>query len=256
MPEYDDTDAVHDYLEGDMDKTKLEEFEELLNNDSELKKEVEWHKNFKNAVFAVEKEQLEERVKKMIAVEKKQEQKEVPVISLPKSSNQKRFYWIAAAAALILALGLGLLLVPNNEQSLLVDELKTSYAAPVVTMGKNPQNPDQMWQESISAYQLKDYQKVVSLLSQKEQNSSLNSEQKFYLGLAHLYQKDGQTQKAIQYLTTAKKENPRLYEENSNWYIALAHLKMNQKEAAKEYLQRIVNTKSWKHQEAQRLLDE
>lgn len=256
MPEYDDTDAIHDYLEGDMDKARLKAFEELLNNDSELKKEIEWHKNFKDAVFVAEKEQLEQRVKRLMLEEKEENSKNNSVVSLPKSAPKKRFYWIAVAAALILALGLGLLFMPNNENSLLVDELKTPYAAPVVTMGENNSNPDQIWQESISAYQLKDYKKVISLLSEKEQNFSLNSEQKFYLGMAYLYQENGQTQKAVQYLTTAKKENPRLYEENSNWYIALAHLKANQKEVAKEYLQKIVSTKSWKHREAQLLLKE
>ncbi|MFK7906941.1 MAG: tol-pal system YbgF family protein [Chitinophagales bacterium] len=256
MPEYDDTDGIHDYLEGDMDKTALEAFEELVNNDPQLKQEVEWHKNFKDAVFVAEKEELAQRVKELIAVEKEQGSKDNSVVSLPKPSNQKRFYWIAAAAVLLLTFGLGLLFMPNNENSLLVNELQKTYAAPVVTMGENEPNSDQIWQESISAYQLKDYKKVVLLLSQKEQHSSLDSEQKFYLGLAHLYQEKGQTQKAIQYFATAKKENPMLYEENSNWYIALAYLKVDDKEAAKEYLQQIVSTKSWKHQEAQELLEE
>ena len=45
------------------------------------------------------------------------------------------------------------------------------------------------------------------------------------------------------------------YSPTSRWYISLAYLKNNQAEQAKKHLQQIVKDKSWKHEEAQKLLD-
>ena len=48
---YKDADFIHDYLEGNMDRNTLTKFEEELAKDAELAQEVQWHKDFRDAML-------------------------------------------------------------------------------------------------------------------------------------------------------------------------------------------------------------
>jgi len=61
--------------------------------------------------------------------------------------------------------------------------------------------------------------------------------------------------KSITQFESIIQQNNINYSPASKWYISLAYLKNNQAEQAKKYLQQIVKDKSWKHKEAQKLLD-
>jgi len=245
---YNDTDIINDYLEGNIENTTYTNFNEELDRNPELAEEVEWHKNFKEAVFLVEKEKLQQRTLELIEKEKNKNPNKPKVVSLKTSWRSKSRY-LAIAAMLVTAIALIFLFLPKNDSSLTAQYLSEPHSTPVSTRD----SADADW---IDAYKNKQYNRVISILSQQEQTDPLNAEQKFYLGLTYLYQDANQTPKAIQYLKAAQQENPTFYKDNSNWYIALAHLQAKQKEAAKKYLQEIVAKKSWKHQEAQKLLDE
>ncbi|MEZ4886966.1 MAG: hypothetical protein R3E32_19710 [Chitinophagales bacterium] len=254
MPiDYKDIDIIQDYLEGNLDKNSLTKFEEELAVNTALAEQVKWHETFTDAILLEEKEKLQQHVKQLIKNEKVQSSKENHTVSSVKKFRiSNRHYW-AAAAIVFLTFSVALLFYSNNQSSIVAEDLAVPYAAPVVTMGATKID-NQLWQQAILAYQTGEYEQVVAALTQKEQVGSLNTEQKFYLGLAYLYQNMNEPQQVVQYLEAAKQENPTLYEETCNWYIALAYLKDNQKEVAKQYLQTIVNNQSWKHQEAQELL--
>ena len=248
--DYTNTDAVHAYLRNKMEKDQLEEFEKELHNNPQLAEEVEWHKDFQKILLQSEKNSVKAHIQELIGskkIEQPPSSKESSTIRTLWNSNRR---YLAIAAMLLIAIAISFLFLPtnNNEQTLFAKHLEAPYHSPPKDV-RGEKSTD--W---IKAYQAKQYRQVSSLLTQKEKSGELSAEEKLYLGLAYLYQKDDQTDKAIQYLETAKKENAILYEGTSNWYIALAYWKAGEKENAKKYLQEIVTQKAWKHQEAEELL--
>lgn len=245
---YKDVDIIHDYLDGNMDRNTLIKFEQEIANDAELAEEVQWQRDFREAVFLTEKEKLKERAAQLMQKKKNQTSSTSKVVPIQTFwSSQKRY--LAIAAMLLLTIAVSLLFFPINEKSLYVKHLEIAYSP----SPSDTRTADAV--EWLEAYKNKNYTQVATILSQKEQNTSLNTEEKFYLGLAYLYQNQGQNKKAIAYLQQAKSENPILYEENANWFTALAYLKDKQNKAARQILQEIIENKSWKHQDAKQLLE-
>lgn len=247
-----DTDTIHTYLKGRMDQETLQKFEEALLNNKELTDEVQWHKDFQDILLLAEKEDLQEHVQQLIEKEKNQDNSksnETKVVPLPSFWKANRRY-LSIAALLAIVFAISFLFFSNESKPLFAKHLETPYfSSPENTRGGAKID----W---IKAYQNRDYPQVVTLLQQLEQKSELSNEQKLYMGLAHLYQEDNHTTKAIQYLKAIQQKNPTLYNSTCNWYISLAYLKDGQKEKAKEYLQEITAKQSWKHQEAKQLLEE
>jgi len=251
MPDnYKNTDSIHAYLKGEMEEDILMKFEEELAKNPELANEIQWHKDFQEVMLLAEKKNIKKQIRGLIEEEKKEEGSAKTIFFPFKTLWKSNSTYLAIAAVLLLSIALSLLFLPNNQEPIFAKHLETPYfSSPSKTRGSGEND----W---VKTYQLRNYKEMAAVLTQKEQTSGLDAEQKFYLGLAYLYQNENHISKAVAYLEAAKQENPIFYESTSHWYIALAHLKNQENEVAKKYLKEIVANKSWKHKDAQELLKE
>ncbi|MEM6642276.1 MAG: hypothetical protein AAF616_04780 [Bacteroidota bacterium] len=227
---------LHAYAHGSLSPKENQEIEEWLKANAEAKIVVKGYREI-TALMPNPSE------------EKAWFQNEVEIIKddiSKKSSNARR--WLAAAC-ILLAMGLSAVFIFQKQNFYSnVDELVSVYSreyypAPFIT--RDPQNEVPSW---ILAYQEKKYQEVISLLSIADSKSV---KEQFYLGMSYFYTSD--TEQAI-FLFQDKNLKNSLFSEQSRWYLALAHLQLENKEIGIEILNDIIAQEAFKHAEAKNLL--
>jgi hypothetical protein len=97
-----------------------------------------------------------------------------------------------------------------------------------------------------------DYTAAISTLKSVANADSANVSDHFYLGISYLKMDKPDPSKAVKHLQFVSTNTP--YEEEVRWFIALAHVLNKDTKAAKTVLNEIVNKKSYKHAEAEKLL--
>lgn len=244
------------YINGDLIGNELANFMQQMQNDPELREDIEVSA-YMNAEYNVTKKtQFKSLVKeyglspdpsateninatplkieKQATTQQKQKQKEIPKISWYNNPLLK-----VAASVLLFAL-VGLLVfnnLPESSPTQLADSYLTEhYAAPSVTMGDNV---DELWQKAISAYKSDDFVKSATLLEDIVTKKQAKEEHLYYLGLSYLYQNPSKANKAIANLS---KVNGKYYGEAAQWYKSLALIKLDKVSDAKQILQKLVKS--------------
>lgn len=167
----------------------------------------------------------------------------------PKSpSRSKRM--IAVGALLLIIVGITFFLnkTPNNDQLFSnYFEPSKNVSAPIVRSESN----DKLLSNAFIAYSEADYQKTIPLL-EKAFESTKNSELLFYKGNALLAL--NQTKDAIEVFKKHQSFSDALTN-RSHWYLALAYLKTDQVENAKQELKGLIDSgEPFKKKEANSLL--
>lgn len=249
-----DTDTlIEKYLYKELSEAEIQEFEQRMESDTDFADEVE----LRSVIFAKTKYDFKQELK---------------AARESASSDSKPDYlkWIVG----LLILGIIAFLLyqhyfverPIKPPTINKDSTKDHIAdanghgtyvggliaqkhpAPPTFAGEN--DDAEAWKAAKNAYKNGAYETTVREI---EKITSPDTEQQFYLALAHLY--DEKYDKSITQFGPIIEQNNINYSPTSKWYVSLAHLKNNQAEQAKEYLQQIVNDKSWKYKEAQKLLN-
>ena len=94
-------------------------------------------------------------------------------------------------------------------------------------------------EKALTYFQAKDYPKSILYWEKSLEADAEDTQSKFYLGFAHL--NDGNPSKAIEYLSAIAGEDSK-YKNDSKWYLALAQLKIKDKEGARETLEDLEKT--------------
>ncbi len=237
-----DTDTlIEKYLYKELSEAEIQEFEQRMESDTDFADEVE----LRSVIFAKAKSDFKQQLK--AAHQKAQENP----ATKPSAKITPLYYLKRIAAVLILGVLAFLLydkLTKPNQADLVNNYIAETHTAPTTLMGENDNAA--AWKAAKNAYQKGEYETTASEI---EKITSPEPEQQFYLALAHLYNKN--YDKSIAQFESIIQQNNINYAPSSKWYISLAYLKNNQAEQAKKYLQQIVKDKSWKHQEAQKLLE-
>lgn len=256
---------ISKYINGDLIGKELENFTQQMQNDDELREDIEVFA-YMNAEYNIaKKNQFKSLVKEYglspdpsatedtyttpLTIEKQTtQQKETPKISWYNNPLLK-----VAASVLLFAL-VGLLVfrnLPGSSPTQLADSYLTEhYAAPSVTMGDNV---DELWQKAISAYKSDDFVKSATILEDIVDKKQAKEEHLYYLGLSYLYQNPSKANKAI---TNLDKVNGKYYGEAAKWYKSLALIKLDKISEAKKLLQVLVKSNdSQRKSKAQTLLN-
>jgi len=239
------------YIQGEMTMEEVKKFEEVLNKDATLKEEVDLYLVLK-ADYHIEKKH---HFDNLIFTEELNPKK----VLINKSSRQKALLLkpIFRIAAL-LTLGIGMtffaykyLHFANSTQELAQTYLLERYPEPPIKRGQS----DMLLTQAQNAYKSQTYNEAIQGFQKIEQNGDANAEHYFYLGLSYLYKTNSQPQKAIMYFNKSIQSNPKQFEEEINWFKALAYLKDQNKEEAKVIFKKIISNDSWKKTEAQKLIE-
>jgi TolA-binding protein len=214
---------IESYLNNTMSQEDFLTFEEQLKSDSTLQKQVTEHK----ILFeAVETQSLKEQLNEF---HKLASETEMPKIGTSKvRSLQLRK--LAIAASLIIAAGYFLFFNGSTNE-----KLYTNYFTPdpglVTTMSSNSNFE---FYDAMVNYKQGDYKKAISKWEVLQQNKPKNDTLNYFLGVAHLANKNEDS--AILFLALVTKTSKSTFKSDAYYYLGLAYLKANNVELAKKNL--------------------
>ena len=237
---------IQKYLHGELTPEELAQFQKKLKDDPAFVEEVE----AASVLLAQYKLGKKQRWQKML--DPKEEQ------AIVRPLPTKRRVWIrriAAAVCLLLIGSFGYWYFASGSS---LDNLVASYVGdrhvpPSATMGS--EEVADLWQQVREAYLESDFTEVVQLISLMQNKGSLNAEQHFYLGLAHLYANTPDYEESIQQMTQSANLDPVRFGEQADWYRSLAYLTQGKEQEARSLLTEISKARTWHFEEAERLLE-
>ncbi len=233
---------IEKYIQNRLSSEEELKFAKLLKSDLAFKDEVTLHSNLKK----VTKHEDDANFRKLITTLEEKIEKPIQKPSYTK--------WLVAAS---IALLLGLTYFLNINEKVSTDELFAqnfepyrNVIAPVVR-GDNGNQEDEKTQAFL-AYEKGEYETAITLFT-KLYKSTKEPYYLFYKANALL--KLERAQEAVPLLLEHLKTKDTLTEK-TNWYLALAYLKIKDKPKAKKLLKKVIANKSYKDKEAKKLLKE
>jgi len=229
---------IEKYIQNRLSSKEKIEFDELLKSDIDFEKEVIFQTNIKKAV----KKEDDIRFRSLIS--------EIEVKTNKSIRKPNYAKWLVAASIVVL-LGLTYFFTQNNDAS--TDELFTSYFEPYrnviqpIERGDNQQDTKTL---AFMAYEKGDYENAIKLFSKLYAE---NKESYYLFYKANALLKLEKADEAIPLLLEHLKTKDTLTEK-TNWYLALAYLKLNDKNNAKKALKKVIDDGKFKTNEAKELL--
>lgn len=170
-----------------------------------------------------------------------------------KTINKRVLMWVGAIAAAILLLFVSTLALrnftsPSYEQLADVYMEETFFINPNITKGDEDHR--QLKLDAIYAYNEHDFAKAIQYYENLIEQGQTEDGNYFYLALSYLYNQ--QHTKAIEKLVLLD-GNDR-FQEEQQWFLALAYLKADQVDMAKNTLSQI-KPNMWNYNKAQKLLE-
>lgn len=227
------------YIENSLSSAEQLEFDTLLSNDDDFKKEVDLHFN----------------IKKVAQHEDDIAFRELVTGFETKKPQQKGLFnakWLAAAS-IVLLLGLSYFFNVNNTVS--SNELFNNYFEPYrnviepIERGTTEQNEKTM---AFTAYEKGNYDEAVRLFT----NLYTSTKEPYYLFYkANALLKLDRAYEALPLLKEHLKTKDSLADKTP-WYMALAYLKLEDKANAKRLLQQVITEEKFNSKEAKKLLKE
>lgn len=232
---------IEKYFENNLTEAEKAQFEVLLNSNIEFKDAVKFEKNLKSAIHKKERNELKKQLK---SFEKKQETK---VVTMP------RLLWIAAASIVVVGASLWFFTfkTPSNEDLFTQNfQVYPNVIAPSVRGTSTTEGDKKL---AFEFYEQEKYKEAVGVFEKiaKETNEEYPA---FYVG--QCYMALGDYQKAISSFSGAVLTDEKFpFDTQRKWYLALAYLKIGDKENAKLILELLTNYENVQTQKATELLE-
>ncbi len=233
---------IQRYFLNELSNQEQQEFKMLLKKDKNFKHELTFQKNLQKVIKAEERSKLKAKVREF----------EQGI----DTGNAPTTFWnswmVAASVLLLIAVGWFSYrsLFSVNYDNLFASNYKeypnTVY---VITRGDSVETLER---KAFAAYDSGDQVHAINYFKQLQKNNNLDYLD-FYLAQAYL-QSDS-VQKSI-ILFEKILENNKLFVGESNWYLALAYLKLGDKINATKYLKKCVADYDYMKEEARKLLDD
>ena len=230
-------DLIDKYIQKTATPEELLEIQRLLKEDPVFKKEFYFHLELKEAIRIEENQKLKNQLQQLDTIQ-----------------SPKKFRLNIYKIAAILIMGLGLLWFFNtspNYDKIYAENFEPfpNIIAPTVRNHNSSQNKVT---KAFNLYDNKNY--TAAAIAFKElHDENEDSYANFYYAMSLLG--DNQLKKAIKVLENPDWEVPEQYEVYTYWYLGLAHLKLGNKDRAKDYLHKTLQTNHHIAAQAQKILD-
>lgn len=239
-----DKDAlINGFFENSLSEKEQETFRHLLQSDSEFKAEVAFQNELRVALKKEDRKSIKHMFSQLKDEGREQDTKVIPL---------RRF---AAAASIILILGLGSWIFFFNNPSFSPDQLYdanfTPYENVLYPIERGNQIED-LKTKAFVAYENGEYQKALNLL-QEIDNNIKDPYLDFYS--ANILMQLDRHHEAIPLLENYINQNGEL-KDRALWYMALAHLKLKQPDKSMALLEQLVNLGSFKRNAAEKLIQD
>jgi hypothetical protein len=239
---------IDNYLNDSMDELTLAHFEEELLSNSGLAAELSFHKDVDKAVS--EKDVMELRAKlRGISIEENERSSEKLGVVSPKV---KRLVWYAVASSIVLMLAFSSMLMHKTYSP---QQLYTSYYQPYkngANVSRSASTTNNEMNAALRQLDKGNYPAALKMLqsaSVKEQDGFSTS---FYSGVA--YQGLGDFKNAINSFNDVVRHGDNLLVEQSEWYIGLCYLKIEERENAVKQFRYIVSRNGFYREQSSKLL--
>lgn len=234
-------DLIEKYIQNRLSPEEKSTFDELLKNDIAFKEEVALHTNVKKVVEKVDGSNFRNLISDL-------------ELKANKPAQRRSYVKWLVAASLILLLGLTYFLTLDTKV-VTTNELFTSYFEPY----RNVVHPivrssEQQDEKALAfmAYEKGDYEKAILLFS----NLYIKTKEPYYLFYkANALLKLERANEAVPLLLEHLKTKDTLTEK-TYWYLALAYLKLEDRQKARKLLKEVVAKGLYKTKEAKKLLEE
>lgn len=226
------SDLIEKYIQKKATAEELEIIKQLMDRDSEFKSEVSFHLEIRKAIEKEERQKLKQRLQ-----------------DLEKSKKSKQLFGTWQKIAAVLVIGLGLLWFYNQPPDLekIYNQNFEAYPNVVAPTVRDVSTSENDVQKAFSYYDNHNYKEAVKAFE------TLDTEDAhFYLAMSLMA--DYQTEKAVEVMKNNDLQSSETYKNQTDWYLALAYLKMNDKNMAIDYLNKVIKNYPSKTEEAQKII--
>ncbi len=227
---------IERYLEGRLSKDELNAFEREISTDEGLKKEIELHRNLHTGLQDQDTVKFRKKLNELSSKSKKKTGFRLP-------------NWLKVAAVLIFA-AVGIWVTRDTEGSNeLYDKYYMQYPAEDVLRGEGTENEKT---KILQTYTNGNFKEVISKLEALSSKTPGDLSLKMYLG--NCYLNTNQTEEAIAVFESLLGNTK--YGEDALWYLALAHLKAQNRDRCAALLQEVSAANGILKDKADQLLEE
>ena len=226
---------IEEYLSQELEESLMNSFEEELMVNEGLRAEVKLSSEINDAIGEKDIISLRESLKNIkesgIETDSRQKRGVAP-------PRLKKAIWYAAAASIILMLGLN---ITFRSQSSSSAELYNEFYRPMdgnLGATRSATAPDEiLLNQALIKMNNKEYDTALKLFSEILQKDRQNIAGNFYTGTIH--QQTGKYDDAIHSFTNVVTLGDNLFVEQSEWYIGLCYLNRNEREKAVHQFRKI-----------------
>lgn len=237
------TSMIEKFLDGKLEGKERSEFEKRIASDKKLASEVDLHKDVNDAIKEDYIHKFRMNIRRIIHSGKYN--------STNLQTRMTRFIKYPIAAAIILLIGFSVWQLVLNKSSFEIYSMFYSPYQTDISTRSGEHNADKI-QLSYLLYQEGDYEASFELLRNYLAKDITNQTAHFYYGMNALELQ--QYDVAITELETVAHDISTPFSLHANWYLAMAYLKIDQKEKASKYLKQLSNTNNFYTEKAARIL--
>lgn len=236
---------IEKYLHSELTETEVVALNRLLETDEKFKDEFEMrtilYADYKTSI----KKELIQSIPESKHIQKGQSDR-------TDNASSKWFRLILAASLVILVtyLALNYFNSTATTDTLIAQQLEDSSKYPTITK-EDKIDTANLWSVAKQQYISHQFDEFLQNISSLE----LNSEQQYYVGLAHGLKSTPDFPEAIKNLKNIASQANSSFQEEARWYLALFYLKNGENIESEVLLKRIISEQSWKHAEAQKIVD-
>lgn len=231
------------YLLGMLEGQALRDFEQQLKTDKTLQADIALSKDVQEALDGVQVEQffsnkLSSLGDKYVTESLLLEDENKPTQEEASTSNLRRNIFIIGLSILTALAVFWFWKQQNISEQIESTEpaqIFASYYEPYSSnmSTRNGNNVDEAYQNAIKAYDDEKYSEAIESLTQRIADQSDDIPTQLLLGNSYLNVSPPETQKAIELFQQIAEGDSDLYAMTAKWYLALAHLQVDQMEEAK-----------------------
>lgn len=214
------------YLDGELNDSEKQWFENEILTDSDLAKDLELHREVNDAIRETDVLKFRHKLDKIHATIEPEYQQ-----SLTQKVIRSKYSRIAAASIVIL-FAVGMLMGNMPGQPVNTDKLfQQYYEVPEISgLARSDLAIDKLYLEAIACYADKQFTEAVNLFEQVVQIDKNNMKAHLAAGISNI--ETNQPIKAEKSFETVIEHKDNLYVDQANWYLGLCYLKMNNLENA------------------------
>lgn len=243
------TEEIDDYLSQELEGADLADFEAELLMNSGLASDVAFHREIDRASAEGDIISLREQLQ---GISRSEQERGSQILGL--SPRRKSLFWYAAASSIILMIVFTSLL---RHKSYTSQQLYTSYYQPYrsgANVSRSAVSTDVAMNTALRQIESGDYTRAMASLSAVPAGTGNGFSVSFYRGV--IYQEQGEYSRAIGSFGEVVSHGDNLLVEQSQWYIGLCYLRLDERERAVNQFRTIVRGNGFYRDQSKKILQQ